>query len=113
MNALPTTTVSILGTPGGAPAHDEHGDVVDSSTPYATDVPCAIATGREVVATESDQSAVVVRYFTGRMAAGTVVTDAQRILDERTGDVYMIDHVTEPQNAVAPQDVRLDLRRVT
>lgn len=113
MIAVPTTTASILGTPSGEPEYNEHGDPIPDSTPWRTGVPIAIATGREVVATESDQGAVVVRYFTGRVPYGTPVTDAQRIRDERTGDIYVIDNVTDPPNAAMPQDLRLDLRRVT
>lgn len=113
MNAIPTTTVSILGPLDGTTTHDQYGDPVDSTTVTQAKVPCAISTGREVVATESDTNAVVVRYFTGRVPWGTQVVDTQRIRDEVTGDIYSIDNVTRPQNPVLPQDVRLDLRRVT
>lgn len=113
MNAIPTTTVTILGTPGGTGDTDEWGDPETDSTPGATGIPAAIHTGREVVATESDPAAVVVRYFTGRLPAGTTVTSGQRLQDDRTGDIYLIDQVTIPQSSTAPQDLRLDLRRVT
>jgi hypothetical protein len=41
------------------------------------------------------------------------VDSSNRIRDERTGDTYVIDNVTTPINPIIPQDVRLDLRRVT
>lgn len=113
MNAIPTTTVTILGAPDGVTPTDQFGDSVESSEPFATGVPAAIHTGRETVATESDPNAVIVWYHTGRVPAGTLVTKEQRVQDERTGAVYVVDNVVEIQNAVLPQDIRLDLRRVT
>jgi len=107
--AVPTTTITIL---GGATSSD-YGDVLDSDTPAGAGIPASIMEGRQVVATESDQQARIIRYYTGRLPHGTVITDAQRIRDERTNEVYSIDNVTTPQNPVIPQDVRLDLRRVT
>lgn len=112
MIVTPTTTVTILGTPGGD-GTDEYGDPVEDQAEALTGIPAAIHAGREVVATESDPEARVVRYFTARLPHGTPVTGAQRLRDERTGDVYLVDNVTVPQHPALPQDVRLDLRRVT
>lgn len=109
MIATPTTTVSILG--GGTDS--DFGDVLDSDTPATSGIPASIIEGRQVVATESDPQARIIRYYTGRLPAGTVVDDSQRIKDENTNEVYVIDNVTYPQNPVIPSDVRLDLRRVT
>jgi hypothetical protein len=113
VNAIPTTTISILGTPDGETETDQFGDSVESAEPFATGIPAAIHTGRETVATESDPNAVVVWYFTGRVPAGTAITRDQRIRDEATGTIYLVDNVVDIPNAVMPQDVRLDLRRVT
>jgi hypothetical protein len=107
--AVPNTTVSILG--GDAPDSD-FGDVLDSDTPAGSGIPASIIEGRQVVATESDAQARIIRYYTGRLPAGTEVNDSQKLRDEVTGFIYVIDNVTEPQNPVIPQDVRLDLRRV-
>jgi hypothetical protein len=107
--AVPNTTVSILG--GDAPDSD-FGDVLDSDTPAGSGIPASIIEGRQVVATESDSQARIIRYYTGRLPAGTEVNDSQKLRDEVTGFIYVIDNVTEPQNPVIPQDVRLDLRRV-
>ena len=108
MIAVPNTTVAIL----GGSSNSDYGDVLDSDTPAATGIPASIIEGRQIVATESDPQARAVRYYTGRLPYGTAVTDAQRIRDEVTGEIFSIDFVTTPRNAVIPQDVRLDLRRV-
>lgn len=109
MIAVPNTTVTIL----GGNTQSDYGDVLDSDEPAGSNIPAAIVEGRQVVATEADSQARVIRYYTGRLPHGTVVDDTNRLQDERTGDVYSIDNVTYPLNPIVPQDVRLDLRRVT
>lgn len=108
MIATPTTTVTIL----GGNTQSDFGDVLDSDTPAGAGIPASIIEGRQIVSTESDAQARAVLYYTGRLPNGTVVTEANRLRDERTGDTYLIDHVTRPHNPVIPADVRLDLRRV-
>lgn len=109
MIAIPTTTVTIL----GGSTNSDYGDVLDDDTPAGSGIPASIVEGRQVVATESDPQAVVIRYYTGRLPNGTVVDDSMRLRDEVTGDLYSIDNVTVPRNPIMEQDVRLDLRRVT
>ena len=109
MIAIPNTTVTIL----GGNTESDYGDVLDSDTPAGAGIPCSIIEGRQVVSTESDPQARVIRYYTGRLPYGTTVDDSQRLRDERTGYLYSIDNVTQPANPIIPQDVRLDLRRVT
>lgn len=110
MQMTPTTTVTIL---GGVSTTDDHGDVVEGTTEMLTGVPAAIHQRSLTAATESDANAHVVRQYTARLPYGTTVTAAHRLEDEVTGDVYLIDAITTPASAVMPQDVRLDLRRVT
>jgi hypothetical protein len=107
--AIPTTTVTIL----GGNTESDYGDVLDSDEPAGSGIPASIIEGRQVVATESDAQARIIRYYTGRLPAGTVVSDTNRLKDERTDEIYVIDNVTVPHNPIIPQDVRLDLRRIT
>lgn len=110
MNALATTTVSIL---GGNPTTDTWGDEVENGTVSASGVPASILEQRQVVTTPADNRAQVVRYYTGRLPAGTVVTTSNRLLDERTGETYVIENVSRVANPVISNDVRLDLKRAT
>jgi hypothetical protein len=109
MIATPNTTVTIL----GGSSDSDYGDVLDSDEPAGSGIPASIVEGRQIVSTESDSQARAVRYYTGRLPFGTIVDDSNRLRDERTGDLYSIDNVTAPANPIFPQDVRLDLRRVT
>lgn len=108
----PTTTVTIL---GGPVTYDDLGDPIDGNTILQSGVPMAIHAKGKVVATESDTEARVVRYHTGRAPnwAAPYLSGDGRLRDERTNEIYIIDDVEIPQNAAVPQDVRLDLRRVT
>jgi len=107
--ATPTTTVTILGS---GEEESEYGDVLDSETPAGSGIPCSIVEGRQIVSTESDPQARAILYYTGRVPNGTVVDETNRLRDEKTGETYVIDHVTRPHNPVMSPDVRLDLRRV-
>ena len=110
MIATPTTTVTIL----GGNTESDFGDVLDSDTPAGSGIPCSIVEGRQIVSTESDQQARAIVYYTGRLPYGTVVDDSNRLRDERTGETYLIDRVSAgAKNPAIPQDVRLDLRRVS
>ena len=109
MNAIPTTTVDVL---GGDAAVDEWGDPTEGTDVIQAGVPAAITETRQVVATESDPQAVAVHYYTGRLPAGTVVLPEHRLRDA-AGNLYAIDYVNHPNAVGAPGDVRVDLRRVT
>lgn len=109
MNAIPTTTVDIL---GGEAAVDEWGDPTEATDVVQAGIPAAITETRQVVATESDPQAVAVHYYTGRLPAGTVVLPEHRLRDA-AGQLYSVDYVNHPNSPAVPGDVRLDLRRVT
>lgn len=109
MNAVATTTVAILrGT-----STDDFGDTVESTTAVATGVPASLIEQRRVVTTESDPQPRAVVFFTGRVSATTDVTDGDRLRDERTGEIYLVDSVSRTSSPVMTNDRRLDLRRVT
>ena len=110
VNVTPTTTVAIL---GGTEGSTEWGDPTEGSDTIASGVPAAIHEQRRIVSAEHNQTAYAVRYWTGFVPHGTTVTGAQRIQDERTGTIYLVDHVTTPAHPGRPQDVQLDLRTVS
>lgn len=108
MNAVATTTVAVLrGT-----STDSYGDVVDGSTAISTGTPASIIEQRRLVATESDPTPRSVITYTGRVSAGTDIADGDRIRDERTSEVYIVDSAHRVASPVITNDIRLDLRRV-
>lgn len=120
MRSAPTTTVTLL---GGTATKDEYGDDVEAAGVMAAGVPASLVEGTlRAVATESDMQVVTVRYYVCRVPqtiqkdGGTIntpVTDLSRVRDDRTGDVFAVDTVTLPRHPSTPQDIRLDLRRVS
>jgi hypothetical protein len=109
MQAIATTTVSILrGT-----TTDDYGDERDTDTPVATGVPASLTEQSRRVTTRDDPTPRIVRYAVARLPARTDVTDQDRIRDERTGAVYIVDAVSGMTNPTFEVDRRLDLRRTT
>jgi hypothetical protein len=105
----PTTTITIL----SGSSSSEWGDDIEGEIERVTGLPGAIHEGALKVQTESDPQARAVRFYTGRLPHGTQIATNERLRDELTGVIYAVDAVTTPVNPALPQDVRVDLRRVT
>lgn len=109
MQAIATTRISILrGT-----TTDAYGDEQDTDTPIATGIPASLTEQSRRVTTRDDPTPRIVRYAIARVGAGTDVTDQDRVRDERTGAVYIVDAVSSMANPAVAADLRLDLRRTT
>ncbi|HEY9474678.1 MAG TPA: hypothetical protein VIS06_12610 [Mycobacteriales bacterium] len=109
MLSFATTTVSILGGSGT----DEFGDPVDGTTVAASGVPASLVEVSRTVRDPTDPTPRIVRFTACRLPYGTAVTTANRIKDETTQAIYVIDSTTPPANPVFGQDIRLDLRKTT
>lgn len=109
MIATATTTLTVLrGTSTNA-----WGDEIDTDTPRYTGIPASLVEQTRRVTTRDDPTPRIVRYAVGRVTAGTDITDQDRIRDERTGAVYIVDAVSSMNSAAVAADLRLDLRRTT
>lgn len=107
--ALATTALTILrGT-----TTDAYGDEQDTNTPIATGVPASLTEQTRRVTTRDDPTPRIVRYAVARVGAGVDIADQDRVKDERTGAVYIVDAVSSMANPAAAPDLRLDLRRTT
>lgn len=106
---IATTTVTVL----SGTESDEFGDAKDNLTPSATGVPASILEQQRIVFDPSSGRLTPVRLITGRVPALTVITDNDRIKDEGTGQIYIVDSVDQPQSPVTTLDIRLELRRIT
>jgi hypothetical protein len=105
---IATTTVSIL---GGVTADDGFGDSADNATVSASGVPASILEQERRTTGYRDGMPRVVRYVTGRLPAGTAVTEDNRILDENTGQIYIIDSIAKPAFFVGVGGLKLALTR--
>lgn len=109
MKARATTTVTILRGSGV----DSFGDERDTAATVREGVTASIIEQNKTVTTPVDGTPRVVRHTTCRLPAGTDVRTGDRLRDERTGAVYIVDAEGLSQNPVRRNDIRLDLRRVT
>ena len=109
MIARATTTVSVLrGT-----ATDGYGDETDATTAVYTGIPASLTEQTRTVTTRESPTPRVIRYTVGRVTAGTDITDQDRIKDERTNEIYIVEAVSSMNSAAVAADLRLDLRRTT
>lgn len=109
MQAIATTTVSVLrGT-----TTDAYGDEKDTDTPISAGIPASLTEQSRRVTTRDDPTPRIVRYAVARVPARTDVRDQDRIRDDRTGAIYIVDAVSSMANPTAVPDIRLDLRRTT
>lgn len=107
--ARATTTLSVLrGT-----TTDDFGDQQDTNTIVARGLPASLVEQTRRVTTRDDPAPRVIRYATGRVTAGTDITDQDRVRDERTGATYIVEAVSTMNSAAVASDLRLDLRRTT
>lgn len=107
----PTTWLTIL---GGTESENDWGDPIEGTTELHARVPAELHE-RPVASTsdEGQREPVTIVFVTALIPNRYNVTNANRARDVRTGDTYLIDHVTKPQPGGYPQETRLDLRRVS
>jgi len=105
----PTTLVTIMTT---GTTEDQFGDVVENSTTIASGVPAAIMERRERVFLPNTTEPRIIHYYTGRLLYGQAVTKNNRIKDENTNEIYVIENVSSLASPVKRQPLRLDLRKV-
>lgn len=109
MIARATTRITVLrGT-----ATDDYGDESDAATAVYTGIPAALTEQTRTVTTRESPTPRVIRFTVGRVTAGTDITDQDRLRDERTGQVYIVEAVSSMNSAAVAADLRLDLRRTT
>ena len=109
MLALATPTLPVYrGT-----TTDAYGDEQDTDTPVATGIYASLTEQSRRVTTRDDPTPRIVRYAVARVTAGADITDQDRLLDERTGAVYIVEAVSSMTNPAVAADLRLDLRRTT
>lgn len=108
MKARATTTISVLrGT-----STSGFGDTVDGATVAASGITASLLEQRKTVVTPDDLMVRTVRYITCRVPAGTDVRTGDRIRNDATGDVYVLDGQAQPYSPSRTNDIRLDLRKV-
>lgn len=104
------TTVTIYrGT-----TQNQFGDEIDSSTPLFQGLPAFLAETGKTTLDPSTSMPRTIRQVICHLPLWTGVENSDRVLDESTGDTYIIISVEKPPTlAGAPVDEILTLKRVT
>ncbi|MBA5222225.1 hypothetical protein [Streptomyces griseoaurantiacus] len=109
MRALANTTISVLrGT-----TTDEFGDETDNASVAASGIPCSLVEQVRQAFTPESPTPRVVRYTIGRVNADTDVREDDRVKDEYTGRVYIVQAVSQTGGLGMVNDLRLDLKYTT
>jgi len=109
---LASTTVTILrGT-----ATNAYGDVVDdpdNAQVVATGVLADIAVQSKRAYDPTSQTIRVIQSIKGSVQSDTDLVESDQLLDDRTGNTYTVQSVTQPGGPGFIGNLELELRRVT
>ena len=109
MQGLANASVSVLrGT-----TTDEFGDEIDTNLVAAASVPAAIVESSRVVLDQATQTPRTVRALTCVMPSWADVLDTDRLQDQATGRIYIIESVEQQPSLGYPGDQVLTLKRDT
>lgn len=104
----PTTTVSVL----RGEMTDDYGDPVDNDDSVLAGVPIAITEYQQRVFVAAEQRLTIVRQMWGRVRPGFDIREKDRLRDERTGRVYLVETISQPDVPTNRADMRISLRRI-
>jgi hypothetical protein len=92
---------------------DEFGDPKDTDNAVHLHIPGSVTEVRSIVTTTAEGRGQQIRFLVGRLPEGTDVRHEDRLRDEHSGEIYMIDAIGQFRSPIMGTGVRLDLRRVT
>lgn len=105
---LPNTTVSIL----RGETIDEFGDPIDSDDSVNAGVPISIIEYSRRIFLPAEGRETIVRQMMGRVRPGFDIREGDRLRDDRTGEVYLIEGISNPKLGTGISDFRIFLRRI-
>lgn len=108
MYAVATCTISIL---RGTAQDPIYGDTYDTTQVIATGIPASIIERSQKITTPGNPTPRIVRAIDGIVGSATDITDADRIRDEKTGQVYVVTAVINSALPGMASDTQLELRR--
>jgi hypothetical protein len=90
------------------------GDEVDANVPVIEHMPVTLVETGHKTQDPSSPTPRTIREITCRVPYWSRLTDGDRLLEERTQDIYMVISVTRPASIIgAPVDLVAQLKRIT
>jgi hypothetical protein len=106
---LATSTYAVL----RGEVNDQYGDTVDLDDAIYTGIPGSVHEVRSTAYTVSDGRPQRIVSLIGRLPPGVGVRIGDRLKDEKTNVIYIIDEIGGFQSAILDTGTRLVLRLVT
>ena len=110
-NFRPTTYVTILRT-SPSDLTDEFGDPLDNETVSSTGNPFSIIQQRQRQFLPAENRTTIIEVIAGRCRGNVDVKNTDRLKDERTGFIYMIEELFRPQDPIGAAAYSMTLRRI-
>jgi hypothetical protein len=110
-NFRPTTLVTILRT-SPSTLTDEFGDPADNETVSSTGNPFSIIMQSKRQFLPSENRTTVVENIAARCRGNVDVKETDRLKDERTSFLYMIESIIHPQDPIGASAISMTLRRI-
>lgn len=93
---------------------NQFGDTVDSNVPFITDLPVTLVETGRTVQDPSTPTPRTIRQIYASVPEWAGIVSTDRLMDQATGDVYIIISVTKPPTTIgAPVDTVLGLKRIS
>jgi hypothetical protein len=93
---------------------NQFGDTVDANTPFITGLPITLVETGKSVQDPSTPTPRTIRQIYASVPEWAGILNTDRLMDERTGDVFIIISVTKPPTTIgAPVDTVLGLKRIS
>ena len=93
---------------------NQFGDTVDSNVPVITDLPVTLIETGKSVQDPSTPTPRTIRQIYLNIPQWTGILNTDRILDQATGDIYIVISVTKPPTITgAPVDTICQLKRIS
>jgi len=106
MIGISTGRYSIL---RGVTTQNEYGDDVSTDAVYKSGILGSVIERTRTNFDPQSSRIVTLRQLTGRFAHGTDIQDGDRIKDEKTGIIFLVNSVSMPTSVVNKPDLILDL----
>jgi len=110
-NFRPTTYVTVLRT-SPSDLTDEFGDPEDNETVASTGNPFSIIMQSKRQFLPAENRTTVIENIAARCRGNVDVKETDRLKDERTGFLYMIEGIVQPQDPIGASAISFTLRRV-
>lgn len=106
MNGMATGSFTVI---RGVGSTNAYGDEVDTQTDHASGLRGSVIEKTSKAYNPVDSRVVTIRTYTGRFRFGTDILDGDRLRDENTGTVYVVNSVNSPSSFANKPDMVLDL----